>query len=418
MITPVFVKRASGAMLEDVDGNHLLDFAGGIGCVNAGHSPASVTRAIAEQSEEFLHTCFMVAPYEGYVAVAEALNDLAPGPSEKRTFLANSGAEVVENAVKLARAYTGRTAVICFADAYHGRTYMAMALTAKVVPYKAGFGPFPGDVYRAPYPYCYRCGCTASEHHCSARSDEALEAMLFASVEAEVVAAIIVEPVLGEGGFVVPPTEFLPALRRICTKFRIVLIVDEVQTGFGRTGALFASSHAEVEADLLLTAKSIASGLPLAAITGKVEIMNHPVAGALGGTFGGNPVCCAAALATFALFRDGVLCARARSLGDRFRQRALAWQERFSFIGDVRGLGAMQAIELVEDKNSKSPATALTKLIQREAYERGVVLVTAGTLGNVLRILVPLVATDSELDEGLDVIEAAMLAAVAEGVPA
>ena len=368
MITPVFVQSAHGAVIEDVDGNHLLDFAGGIGCVNAGHAAPAVTEAIREQTQRLLHTCFMVAPYEGYVAVAEQLNALAPGPAEKRTFLANSGAEVVENAVKLARAYTGRSAVLCFDHAYHGRTYMAMALTSKTVPYKEGFAPFPGEVYRVPYPYCYRDGCTPEHHQCCAGSEEALAKSLFAEIDAAQVAAIVVEPVLGEGGFVVPPPAFMPMLRNICNQFGIVLIADEVQTGFGRTGALFACDHQGVEPDLLLTAKSIASGLPLAAITGKAEIMNHPVAGALGGTFGGNPLSCAAALATFALFEDGTLIERARALGACFRARALDWQQRFECVGDVRGLGAMQAIEFVEDRISKRPATALTKAIQREAY--------------------------------------------------
>ena len=416
MITPVFAKRAHGATIEDVDGNRLLDFAGGIGCTNAGHAPASVTQAIADQSAEFLHTCFMVAPYEGYVAVAERLNALAPGTSEKRTFLANSGAEVVENAIKLARSYTRREAILCFDDAYHGRTYMAMALTSKVVPYKEGFAPFPGEVYRAPYPHCYRAGCVPGEHLCCMKSEAELERTLFASLDAEHVATIILEPVLGEGGFIVPPAEFLPALRRICNRHGIVLIVDEVQTGFGRTGKLFACNHANVEPDLLLTAKSLASGMPLAAITGKAEIMNHPVTGALGGTFGGNPVSCAAALATLDLFRDGTLSNRAVQLGERFRQRALEWQKSFPFIGDVRGLGAMQAIELVEDRDKKTPAASLTKTIAREAYQRGLILVTAGTYGNVIRLLVPLVATDEEMDEGLDVLEASMHAAVSAHV--
>ena len=412
MTTPVFVRSARGAVIEDVDGNSLLDFAGGIGCVNAGHAAPAITEAVRHQAEHFLHTCFMVAPYEGYVAVAEQLNVLAPGPSEKRTFLANSGAEVVENAIKLARAYTGRTAILCFDHAYHGRTYMAMALTSKNIPYKDGFAPFPGEVYRVPYPYCYREGCTPGEHHCCARSEDDLVQALFAEVDATNVAAIIVEPVLGEGGFVVPPPEFLPMLRSVCTRFGIVFIADEVQTGFGRTGALFACDHQDVEPDLLLTAKSIASGLPLAAITGRADIMDHPVAGALGGTFGGNPLSCAAALATFALFEDGILVERARALGERFRTRALAWQQRFAAVGDVRGLGAMQAIELVEDQSSQRPATTLTKAVQRAAYERGLILVTAGTFGNVLRLLVPLVATDAELVEGLDVMEQALLASL------
>ena len=282
MLTPVFVSRAQGAVIEDVDGNRLLDFAGGIGCANAGHTPPSVAVAIAEQSEKFLHTCFMVAPYEGYVAVAERLNELAPGPSEKRTFFANSGAEVVENAVKLARSYTGRQAILCFADAYHGRTYMAMALTSKAVPYKEGFAPFPGEVYRAPYPYCYRAGCEYGQHRCSMASEDEFEASLFASLGAEHFAAIVVEPVLGEGGFILPPPEFLPALRQICNRHGILLIADEVQTGFGRTGRLFACAHSGVEPDLLLTAKSLASGMPLAAITGKAEDHGPPGRGRTG----------------------------------------------------------------------------------------------------------------------------------------
>jgi 4-aminobutyrate aminotransferase/(S)-3-amino-2-methylpropionate transaminase len=279
------------------------------------------------------------------------------------------------------------------------------------VPYKEGFAPFPGEVYRAPYPYCYRLGCTPGEHRCGARSDEDLERILFSSIEPEHVGAIIVEPILGEGGFVVPPADFLPALRRVCNRYGIVLIVDEIQTGFGRTGKLFACNHGGVEPDLLLTAKSLASGMPLAAITGKAQMMNHPVAGALGGTFGGNPVCCAAALATLDLFADGKLARRAMAIGDRFRQRALAWQETFPCIGDVRGLGAMQAIELVEDLHDKTPAPALTKRIAHEAYQRGLILVTAGTYANVIRLLVPLTITDEQMEEGLAVIEAAIYAA-------
>ncbi len=416
ILTPVFVRRASGATVEDVDGNTLLDFAGGIGCANAGHTPPSVVTAIQLQSEQFLHTCFMVAPYEGYIAVAERLNALAPGPAEKKTFFANSGAEAVENAVKLARSYTGRSAVLCFDDAYHGRTYMAMALTSKVNPYKGGFAPFPGEVYRAPYPYCYRFGCGPEGHRCCMKSDEALHEALFAHVAPERLAAIIVEPVLGEGGFVVPPAEFLPALRRICDRHGILLIADEVQTGFGRTGEIFACNHSGVQPDLLLTAKSLASGMPLAAVTGKAEIMDHPVAGALGGTFGGNPLSCAAALATLDLFADDSLCVRARALGKRFQARARQWQSSFPCIGDVRGLGAMQAIELVEDATTHRPANSLAKRIAREAYQRGVILVTAGTYGNVIRLLAPLVATDAQIEEGLDVLEAALQAAVSETV--
>jgi 4-aminobutyrate aminotransferase/(S)-3-amino-2-methylpropionate transaminase len=411
-ITPVYVRRAHGAIVEDVDGNRLLDFAGGIGCVNAGHAPADVVKALQQQAEDFLHTCFMVAGYEGYIALAERLNRLAPGSSEKRTILLNSGAEAVENSIKIARSFTGRTTILCFDNAFHGRTYMAMALTAKEKPYKDGFAPFPGDVVRVPYPYCYRCDC-AKQSACCISSDTALAQNLFRDVHPGSVAAIIVEPVLGEGGFIVPPPEFLPALRRICSLHGIVLIADEIQTGFGRTGKLFACEHAGIEPDLLLTAKSIASGLPISAVTGKVEIMNHPVAGALGGTFGGNPLACAAALATLDLFEHSPLCDRSVAIGELFRRRALRWQQEFDCIGDVRGLGAMQAIEFVEDRITKKPDAALTKQIVKHACQNGLLLVTAGSYGNVLRLLVPISASDAEVEEGLDVIEAALHAVAA-----
>jgi 4-aminobutyrate aminotransferase/(S)-3-amino-2-methylpropionate transaminase len=380
-------------------------------------------KALQQQAEDLLHTCFMVAGYEGYIELAERLNRLAPGASEKRTILLNSGAEAVENGIKLARAFTGRRTILCFDNAFHGRTYMAMALTAKVNPYKAGFGPFPGDIVRAPYPYCYRCDYESEpradgtkKDDCCMASDDALAEKLFREVVPASVAAIIVEPVLGEGGFIVPPAEFLPALRRICDRHGIVLIADEIQTGFGRTGKLFACEHAKIEPDLLLMAKSIASGLPISAVTGKIEMMNHPVAGALGGTFGGNPVACAAALATLELFEHEPLCQRSTAIGEIFRARSLEWQKEFDCIGDVRGIGAMQAIEFVEDRITKEPATALAKQIVKHAYQHGVLLVTAGTYGNVLRLLVPLSASDDEIEEGLSVIEAALHAAVSKEV--
>lgn len=390
-------------MLEDVDGNLLLDFAGGIGCANAGYSDAGVVAAIQKQSEKYLHTCFMAVPYESYVRLAEKLNAIAPGPSEKRTLFVNSGAEAVENAVKLARAFTKRPAILCFDDAYHGRTYMAMSLTSKLKPYKSGFEPFPGETYRVPYPNPY--ARTDSMTDCLEHTLNAMRRMFANEVAAERFAAVIVEPVLGEGGFVVPPAAFLPALRSICDRHGILLIADEIQTGLGRTGKLFACEHSGVEPDLLLTSKSLASGLPLAGIIGKAEVMNHPMAGAMGGTFGGNPLACEAALATLEVLEREQLCERSIAIGDVFHRRAIEWQERFSCVGDVRGLGGMQAIELVLDRSTREPATAMTQALARYACEHGVLLVTAGAYGNVIRLLVPLVIDDDALREGLNVIE-------------
>lgn len=399
---PIFVKSAHGATITDVDGNTFLDFYGGIGCINAGHTQLEVVHAIQKQAEAFLHTCFMVAPYEGYVALAERMNSLAPGKSEKRTFFVNSGAEAVENGIKIARSYTGRPAILCFDDAFHGRTHMTMSVTAKEKPYKVGFGPFSPDVVRVPYANPYRTKDSAKA------ALDAIEETFRMRVPADQVAAILFEPIQGEGGFIVPPQEFVDGLRAIADKHGIVLIADEVQAGFGRTGRMFACEHFGLEPDILLTAKSIASGMPLAAITGKASIMDQPSPGAIGGTYGGNPVSCAAALATLGVFENYDLCKRAQAIGDKFQTRAKAWAERFSAIGDVRGLGGMCAMELVEDRELKTPAGDLTKKIARSAMEHGLLLVTAGPHGNVIRILVPLVATGEQIDEGLDIIEAAL----------
>jgi 4-aminobutyrate aminotransferase/(S)-3-amino-2-methylpropionate transaminase len=400
-ITPVFASSASGATLTDVDGNVFLDFYGGIGCINAGHAQPTVVEAIQKQAEAFLHTCFMVASYEGYVALAERINRLAPGDGDKRTFFVNSGAEAVENGIKIARSFTGRPAVLCFDDAYHGRTYMAMSVTAKEKPYKHGFGPFSQDVYRVLFPNPY------SSKNASAESLQAIEDTFRHRIPANQVAAILIEPIQGEGGFIVPPVEFMHGLRALCDKHGIVLIADEVQTGYCRTGRTFACEHFGLVPDILLSAKSIASGMPLAAITGRAEIMDQPGPGALGGTFGGNPVSCAAALATLSLFEDGSLCARSEEIGKIFAERARQWQQRFECIGDIRGLGGMRAIELVLDHKQMPPATDLTKQVTRYALEHGLLLVTSGTYGNVIRLLVPLVATDAQMHEGLDVLEAA-----------
>jgi len=407
-LAPIYVKSAKDASITDVDGNVFLDFYGGIGCINAGHTQSSVVAAIQKQAEEFLHTCFMVAPYEGYIALAEELNKLAPGKSEKRSMFVNSGAEAVENGLKIARSYTGRPGILCFDDAYHGRTYMAMSVTAKEKPYKYGFGPFSEDVYRVPFANAYRMENAAET--CLAAIEETFKT----KIPADHVAAILFEPIQGEGGFIVPSKEFVQGLRAICDKYGIVLIADEVQTGYCRTGKTFACEHFDLEPDILLSAKSIASGMPLAAVTGKAAIMDQPGPGAVGGTFGGNPLSCAAALATLKLYQDGSLAARAEEIGKIFVARARKMKEEFACIGDIRGLGGMQAIELVTDQTSKAPAKELTGKIAHFAMEHGLLLVTAGTYGNVLRLLVPLVASDEQIHEGMDVIEAAMASLVGE----
>src|SRR5579859_889299 len=407
--TPIFAAKAEGAVIEDVDGNRYIDFAGGIGCLNIGHRDGRVLDALRKQLEQFLHVCFSVTPYESYIAVAEKLNALAPGKFAKKTVLVNSGAEAVENAIKIARAYTKRPAVICFEDAFHGRTLMAMSLTSKPHPYKAGFEPMASDIYRIPFAYSYRhaAGTTAEEfaHH--------LEDAFKRQVAAEPVAAVIAEPVLGEGGFVVPPRDYFKLLQNICRKHGILFIADEVQSGFGRTGKWFASEHFGIEPDLIAMAKSLGGGMPIGAVTGRADIMDTPGAGSLGGTFCGHPLSCAAALAVIETIEKDKLLARSVAIGKRFEERARGWQKKWALIGDVRGLGGMCAMELVRDAGSREPADTETKQIARFCYEHGLITITAGTFNNVLRILVPLVVTDAQFDEGLDVIEAA-LASVAE----
>jgi 4-aminobutyrate aminotransferase/(S)-3-amino-2-methylpropionate transaminase len=406
--TPIFVQEGKGARLVDVDGNELLDFAGGIGCVNVGHANPAVVAAASAQLAKLTHGCFHVTPYESYVRLAERLNALVPGAFAKKTMLANSGAEAVENAVKIARAATGRPAVIAFEDGFHGRTLLAMTLTSKVHPYKAGFGPFAPEVYRAPYAYCYRCPYALSHPSCSVACADALEDLFKRHVAAESVAAVIVEPVLGEGGFVVPPPDWLPKVRALTEQYGILLIADEVQTGFGRTGKLWAIEHTGVVPDILIAAKSLAGGLPLSSITGRAEVMDAPGPGGLGGTFGGNPVSIAAALAVLDQMETGAPFARAEAIGRAFAARADRWRERFPLVGDARGLGAMRAIELVKDRGTKEPAKEATTAVSEGCYRRGLVTITAGTYGNVIRTLMPLVLTDAELEEGLDVLEAAL----------
>ncbi|MFZ0563426.1 MAG: 4-aminobutyrate--2-oxoglutarate transaminase [Terriglobales bacterium] len=411
--TPVFVSKAEGAVVEDVDGNRMIDFAGGIGCVNTGHRAPAVVEAIRRQLDRFLHTSVNVLPYESYIAVCEKLNALAPGIGPKKTILVNTGAEAVENAIKIARCYTKRSAIISFEDAFHGRTYMAMAATSKTHPYKAGFGPFPAEVYRIPYAYCFRCSYSMSYPSCDVYCARHIEDTFKRVVAAESVAAVMVEPILGEGGFVTPPAEFYPTLSAICRRHGILLIADEVQTGFARTGAMFACERLGLEPDLVTMAKSLTGGLPMGAVTGRADIMDAPGAGQLGGTFGGNPVACEAALAVLEIIDKENLCARANVLGERFRERAAKWQARWELVGDVRGMGAMQALELVRSKTTREPADAETTLVSQHCYEHGLITITAGSYSNVIRLLVPLVITDAQMDEGMDVLESA-LAHVAE----
>ena len=408
--TPIFVAKAEGAVVEDVDGNRLIDLAGGIGCLNTGHRAPAVIEAVRRQLDRFLHTSFNVLPYESYVALAERLNAITPGKFDKKTLLVNSGAEAVENAIKIARSFTRRPAILSFEDAFHGRTYMAMALTSKTHPYKAGFEPFPGDVYRVPFAYCYRCSYSLTYPSCEVHCAKHIEDTFKRVVAAESVAAVIVEPIMGEGGFITPPAEFFPILAEICHKHGILIIADEVQTGFARTGALFACERLGLEPDLIVMAKSLSGGLPLAAVTGRAEIMDTPGIGGLGGTFGGNPAACEAALAVLEIIEKENLCARANLLGERFRKRAVQWQSRWELIGEIRGLGAMQALELVRSRATREPADEETKRVSQYCYEHGVVTITAGSYGNIIRLLMPLVITDAQMDEALDVLESALQA--------
>jgi 4-aminobutyrate aminotransferase/(S)-3-amino-2-methylpropionate transaminase len=406
--TPVFAARTEGAVIEDVDGNRYLDFAGGIGCLNAGHRSPRVLSAIREQLDKFLHLCFAVTPYEGYVAVAEKLNALAPGKFPKKTILVNSGAEAIENSIKIARAYTRRPAVICFEDAFHGRTLLTMSLTSKTHPYKAGFEPFASDIYRIPFAYPYRgeAGATAETfaHY--------LEDAFKRSVAPESVAAVIAEPVLGEGGFVIPPRDYFKLLQNICRKHSILFIADEVQSGFARTGKWFASEHFGIEPDLITMAKSLGGGMPIAAVTGRAEVMDAPGVGGLGGTYCGHPASCAAALAAIETIENDGFLARSTAVGKRFEERARTWQKKWPLVGDVRGLGGMCAIELVRNAETREPADTETKQIAEYCYKHGLITITAGTFNNVIRILVPLVVTDEQFAEGLDVIEAALVSVV------
>jgi 4-aminobutyrate aminotransferase/(S)-3-amino-2-methylpropionate transaminase len=405
---PVYIERAGGGVLVDVDGNQLIDFGSGIAVTSVGSSAPRVVDAVRDQVSDFTHTCFMVTPYEEYLAVCEALNELTPGTHEKRSALFNSGAEAVENAIKIARHATGRTAVVAFDHAYHGRTNLTMALTAKSMPYKHGFGPFAGEVYRAPMAYPYRW--PTGPERCADEAFAAFVEQVHGQVGETNVAAVIVEPIQGEGGFIVPAPGFLPAVADWCRQHGIVFIADEIQSGFCRTGDWFASTHEGLVPDLITTAKGIAGGLPLAAVTGRAELMDAVHGGGLGGTYGGNPVACAAALAAIETMRADDLAGAAKRIELIMVSRLQEMAAKYDVIGDVRGRGAMMAVELVQASGSKQPNPALTAQISAACHREGLVTLTAGTFGNVLRFLPPLVIGEDLLNEGLDIIEAALAA--------
>jgi 4-aminobutyrate aminotransferase len=401
---PYFAAQAEGAEIRDVEGRRYIDFAGGIGVLNVGHRHPRVIAAVRSQLDSLTHACFQVTPYEPYVRLAERLNEIVPGPWPKKSLLLSTGAEAVENAVKIARYATGRPAIIAFGGAFHGRTLMGLALTGKVNPYKVGFGPFPADVYHVPFPDAYHGGSTAA-------TMAAIDELFHSSVEPSRVAAIIIEPVQGEGGFNVAPFDFLHQLRALCDRHGIVFIADEVQTGFGRTGRMFAVEHAGVAPDLVAIAKSLAGGFPLSAVTGRADVIDAVAPGGLGGTYAGSPIACAAALAVLDVMRDENVLGRAVKLGARVRERldAMSRDPRLNCIGDVRGLGAMLAIELVKDRATREPAPELARATVLRAAERGLILLSCGVYANVLRVLVPLNTQLELVDEGISILEAALL---------
>ncbi|HIJ88444.1 MAG TPA: 4-aminobutyrate--2-oxoglutarate transaminase [Desulfuromonadales bacterium] len=405
VLTASFVKEARGAIIVDMNGRELIDFAGGIGVTNVGHCHPKVVAAIKDQADKYLHTCFHVVPYDLYIDLAAQLNELAPGDHHKMTMFVNSGAEAVENAVKIARHATGRQAIISFENGFHGRTTMGMTLTSKVKPYKFGFGPFAPEIYRMPFAYCYRCPFGLTHPTCNVACADHLEDFFISHVAAEKTAAIIAEPIQGEGGFITPPPEYFPRLREICDKQGILLIIDEVQTGMGRTGTLFAIDHWGVVPDLVVTAKSLAGGLPLSAVTGRAEIMGTSHVGGLGSTYGGNPLALRAAMAVLEILTKDRLLERGVLLGERMLARFKDMQSRHEIIGEVRGKGPMLALELVRDRQNKIPAADEAKKLVSLCYKKGLIILACGNYGNVIRTLMPLVITDEELERGMTIID-------------
>jgi 4-aminobutyrate aminotransferase/(S)-3-amino-2-methylpropionate transaminase len=402
--TDTYVERAQGALLYDVDGREYIDFAGGIAVMNVGHSHPKVVAAIQDQAAKFTHTCFMVLPYAPAIDLAERLCRLVPGDFDKAALFINSGAEAVENAVKVARYASGRQAIICFENAFHGRTLMGMSLTSKVKPYKFGFGPFAPEIYRMPFAYCYRCPFGNTYPGCDTACADYLESFLVSHVAPENTAAVIVEPIQGEGGFITPPPEYFPKLKRICDKHGILFIADEIQTGIGRTGTMFAMEHWGVAADITTVAKSLAAGMPLSAVVGRKDLMDSVHPSGVGGTYGANPLACRAALAVLEIFETEDLLKKSRELGEKLRQRFDQFQDEFEIVGEVRGIGPMLALELVEDRHTKTPAGEAAKKLVGFCREKGLIILACGGYGNVIRVLMPLVITDEQLEKGLTIL--------------
>lgn len=399
-----YIDKAQGATIVDVEGREFIDFGGGIAVMNVGHSHPKVVQAIKAQAEKFTHTCFMVTPYAVPVQLAEKLCETVPGDFSKTAMFANSGAEAVENAIKIARYATRKSAIIAFDNAFHGRTLLGMTLTSKVKPYKFGFGPFAPEVYRMPFAYCYRCPLNLDYPSCDVACADLLNDFFVSNVAPESTAAIIVEPVQGEGGFIVPPKAYVSKLKAICEKNDVLFIADEIQTGIGRTGTMFAMEHFGVSADLTTVAKSLAAGMPLSAVVGRQDIMDVVHPSGIGGTYGGNPVACAAALAVMEIMDEEDLIQRAQKLGDRLQSELDGFKKEYEIVGDVRGLGPMMAMELVKDRESKTPAADEAKALSNYCYDRGLILLTCGAYGNVVRLLMPLVISESQLVKGLEIL--------------
>ncbi|WP_082232154.1 4-aminobutyrate--2-oxoglutarate transaminase [Halobacillus massiliensis] len=405
---PTFVEEAEGARVTDVDGNTFIDFAGAIGTINVGHCHEKVKEALHDQVEKFIHTGFNVMMYEPYIALAEKLAELAPGEHDKKVLLQNSGAEAVENAVKVARKYTGRSGIVTFANAFHGRTLMTMSMTSKVKPYKFGFGPFAPEVYKAPFPYAYRRPEAMNEDEYIDYMIEQFQDFLIKEAAPETIAAVVMEPVQGEGGFIVPDPRFVQAVKRLCEQHGILFVADEIQTGFGRTGRYFASDHYDIIPDLITVSKSLGAGMPISGVIGRKEIMDAAGPGELGGTYSGNPVSCRAALAAIEIIEEENLNQRAEVIGQQVKDVFYDLKEEVDCIGDIRGLGAMVAVEIVSDREKKTPDKEATAKMLAYAQQQGLLVLGAGVYGNVIRFLMPLVITDEELEEGLSIITKAV----------
>ena len=407
-IGPLFISKGKGAIVEDVDGNEYIDFAAGISVLNVGHCNDKVVSAIKEQADKYLHTCFHVLMYESYIKLAKKLCEITPGNFPKQTLLVNSGVEAVENGIKVARRYSGKCGVIAFENAFHGRTTLGMGLTSQVKYYKFGFGPFDPSIQRVPYAYCYRCPYKLTYPDCEIHCLKRIEDSFITYTPAEEIAAIIIEPILGEGGYVIPPAGFLKGLRKICDNYNIVFIADEVQSGMGRTGKMWAIEHFNVVPDILLAAKSLGGGLVLSATIGRKDIMDSVDVGGIGGTYGGNPLSCVAALKTIETIEEDKLLDRATKLGKITKDRLEGMKEKYNIIGDVRSLGCAIGIELVKDRKTKEPAAAETGAILKKCHEHGLIIMSCGPLHNVLRLMFPLVIKEEELGRGLDILEDAI----------